>query len=109
MNTFSFFLRINFHGFYRKKSETQWLDNIQGFPSPKDFTTIMTAILDRTESEENRDEVETIMKYIDEKNDLVFGEDIIVSESFKNYSTFSNFLNDNKNKAYLELYFAMII
>jgi hypothetical protein len=88
-----------------KEPEIQYLGKIPRCPNPKDCTTIMTIILDRTESQENKDEVNTIMRYVAEKNDLTFGGDIIVSESFKNYSMFSNFLNDNKNKTYLGVVF----
>ena len=88
-----------------KNPEIQNIGNIPRCSNPKNCTTIITVILDRTESQENRDEVNTIMKYVAENNDLTFGEDIIVSDSFKNYTMFSNFLNDNKNKTYFGVVF----
>ena len=88
-----------------KNPAIQNLGKIPRCSFPKDCRTIITVILDRTESEENRDEVNAIMKYVAEKNDLAFGEDIIVSKTFKNYSMFTDYLNNNKNKTYFGVVF----
>ena len=91
--------------FIEKNPPIQTLGLIPKCPSPSDCITIMTLVIDRSEKEENREEVNTIMKYVSEKNNLNFGSDIIVSESLKNYSMFSNYLNNNKNKTYFGVVF----
>ena len=90
--------------FIEKNPPTQYLTKIPKCPAPEDCTTIMTVILDRTENEENRNEVEYIMKYVSEKNDLIYGQDIKISE-YKNFSMFSDYLNNNKNKTYFGVVF----
>ena len=94
--------------FIDKEPTIQTIPNIPKCPAPKDCTTIRTIILDRSENEDNRNEVVNIMKYVSEKNDLEFGKDIIVDETMKNYTMFSDFLNQNKNKTYFGVVFCYV-
>lgn len=91
--------------FIDKNPAVQTLGQIPKCPSPSDCVTIMTLIIDKSEKEENREEVNTIMKYVSEKNNLNLGKDIIVSDSLKNYSMFSDYLDNNKNKTYFGVVF----
>ena len=91
--------------FIEKNPPTQYIGKIPKCPAPDDCTTIMTLILDRTENEENKNEVEYIMNYVAKNNDLKYGTDIKISETMKNFSMFSNYLNNNKNKTYFGVVF----
>ena len=88
-----------------KNPSTQYLKKIEKCPAPKNCVTIRSLILDRSENIENKNEVIRIMKYVAEKNDLKYGKDIIVDDSFKNYTDFSNYLNSHKNKTYFGVVF----
>ena len=91
--------------FIEKNPPIEYLDKIQKCPSPDDCVTIRTIVLDRTENIQNRLEVEEIMKYVSENNDLEFNKDIIISDTLKTYSMFSDFLENNKNKTYFGVVF----
>ena len=91
--------------FIEKNPPIEYLGKIPKCPAPDDCVTIRSIILDRTENKENRLEVEEIMKYVSEKNDLEFNKDIIISYDLKNYSMFSNYLENNKNKTYFGVVF----
>ena len=84
---------------------TEYLGKIPKCPYPDDCVTIKTIILDKSENPDNIKEVESIMNYVSEKNDLKFGTDIIFDTNIKNYSMFSKFLEDNKNKTYFGVVF----
>ena len=85
--------------------ETQYVDKIEKCYKPKDCITIMTIILDRAQNSTNKEEVEKIMNYVADKNDLIIDKDIIISDSITNYSDFSNYLDKNKNKTYFGVVF----
>ena len=74
-------------------------------PMPDDCTTIIAIVLDKSNNTDNRKEAENIMKYVSDKNDLVYGKDIKVSDNLKNYEMFSNYLNNHKNKTYFGVIF----
>ena len=100
-----FFLERWTSDFIDKNPPIQTVGKIPRCPYPEDCTTIMTVILDRSENEENRKEVETIMRYVAEKNDLDFGRDVNVSKTLKNSTMLTNYLNSNKNKTYFGVIF----
>ena len=81
------------------------IEKIPKCPSPDDCITIMTLILDKSENKKNREEAEKIMKYVSSKNDLKFGKDIIISQNFKNYEMFADYLDNHKNKTYFGVIF----
>ena len=85
--------------------ETQYTEKIEKCKKPKDCTTIMTIILDRTQNSTNKEEVEKIMNYVAINNDLSIGKDIIISDSITNYTDFSNYLDKHKNKTYFGVVF----
>jgi len=91
--------------FIEKNPPLQTLGQIPRCPSPKDCTTIRCLILDRSENNENKEEVKTIMKYVSEKNNLVLGQDIVIEESFKTYTMFSQYLENHKNQTYFGVVF----
>ena len=91
--------------FIDKNPSSQYMGKIAKCPSPSKCITITTLILDKDEKIENKNEVNYIMKYVAKKNDLVFGKDVIVNEAFKNYTSFSNYLEKNKNKTYFGVVF----
>ena len=91
--------------FIEKNPPVQYLTKIPKCPSPKGCITIMSLVLDRSENEENRKEVERIMKYVSKNNDLEYGKDIQVSETIKNFSTFSQYLETHKNQTYYGVVF----
>ena len=91
--------------FIEKNPPTQYMGKIAKCPSPSKCTTIISLILDKEENIENKNEVMSIMKYVADKNDLVFGKDVIVNDAFKNYSSFSTYLDKNKNKTYFGVVF----
>ena len=91
--------------FIEKNPPIQYLQKIPKCPAPKDCKTIITIVLDRTDNYTNRKEVEDIMRYVSEQNDLVFNKDIEVSNTIKNFSSFSKYLNSHKNKTYFGVVF----
>ena len=91
--------------FIDKNPSIQRLKKIPKCPAPKNCVTIMSLVLDRSENIENKNEVIRIMKYVSEKNDLEYGKDIVVADTFKNYTEFSNYLNSHKNKTYFGVVF----
>ena len=91
--------------FIEKNPPIQYLKKVPKCPSPRGCITIMALVLDRSEKEENREEAKRIMKYVAEKNDLEYGKDIQVSETMRNYTQFSEYLDKNKNKTYFGVIF----
>ena len=81
------------------------LKKIPKCPLPEDCITIMTLILDKSENPKNKEEAEEIMRYVSNKNDLILGKDIIISNTLKNYGAFADYLDKNKNKTYFGVIF----
>ena len=75
------------------------LKKIPKCPLPDDCITIMTLVLDKNEDPKNKEEAEQIMKYVSNKNDLILGKDIIISNTLKNYGAFADYLDKNKNNS----------
>ena len=91
--------------FIEKQPPEFEIPKIPKCPLPEDCTTIMAIVLDKSGDPTNLKEAEQIMQYVSNKNDLVYGRDIILSQTLKNYEMFSNYLNDNKNKTYFGVIF----
>ena len=84
--------------FIEKDPPKVYIDKIPKCPCPKDCITVKAIILDKNQREENIDEVNSIMSYVAEKNDLTFTKDIDVDLNLKNYSMLTQYLKNNKNK-----------
>ena len=84
--------------FIEKNPPKVYIDKIPKCPCPKDCITVKAIILDKNQKEENINEVNSIMSYVAEKNDLTFKTDIDVDLNLKNYSMLTQYLKNNKNK-----------
>ena len=91
--------------FIEKNPPIQEIKNISKCPYPDDCITIMTLVLDQSEDPKNREEAENVMKYVSKKNDLIYGKDIVLSNTLKNYGDFSKYLDNKKNKTYFGVIF----
>ena len=71
---------------------------------PKNCTTILGIVIDKSKNEYNKQESYNIMSYVAKENNLTMNEDVKLS-SISTYTEFSNYLKNNKNKTFYGVIF----
>ena len=71
---------------------------------PKNCTTILGIVIDKSKNEYNKQESYNIMSYVAKENNLTMNEDVILS-SISTFTEFSNYLDNNKNKTFYGVIF----